>query len=151
MTSAEEQRATWLTLYPLFKQEVYHRREQIMRWTAVGAGTLFTFLSALLLISEPGRLSPAARTLLACAVLLLACTFASLIVQQQQRHRQAKQILIDLETALGLYDEGPGVRQPACYPDHWRSDWKNDTATRLSLILLGLFTLLALAATIWAP
>ncbi len=44
MITADDQRATLLALYPLFKEEVYRRREEMMRWTAIGAGSMVSIL-----------------------------------------------------------------------------------------------------------
>ena len=145
--SADPHQTTLLVLYPLFKEEVYRRREQILRWTATAAGSLFAIVSGLLLIPEAGRLSAGERMVLAGAILLLAGTFVSLILQQQQRHRQAKQTLIDLEQALGLYERDLFLHQRALYPDRWKTDWTYDPFTTISFALIGLFALLAIAAT----
>lgn len=150
MITAGEQRATLLTLYPLFKEEVYRRREQIMRWTAIGAGSLCTILLIVLLAPTTRQLTVGGRALLGGAVLLLAATCAMLILQQRQRHRQAKQTLIELEKALGLFDTNAFLDHRPLYPDHWQTDWKRDRTITLSLVLLGLLTLLALMAIVFA-
>jgi hypothetical protein len=147
MLTADEQRATLLTLYPLFKEEVYRRREQTMRWTAIGAASMCTILMVLLLVPEQGRLTLGGRALIAGAIMLLAATFASLIHQQHQRHRQAKHTLIELERALGLFEADSFSGQRPLYPDHWQTDWTRDHSAALSLTLLGLLALLALITT----
>jgi K+ transporter len=151
MISVETQRTILLALYPLFKEEVYRRRDHMMRWTAVGAAFLFAVVSGLLLVADEGRLSTGGRVILACAIVLLAGTFMWTILQQQHRHRQAKQILIDMEKALGLYDQDLFLHQRSLYPDHWQTDWMHDKAAMLSILLLGLFTMLAIAATAFVP
>lgn len=147
MITADEQRATLLALYPLFKEEVYRRREQMMRWTAIGAASMVAILLVLLLVPEQGRLSLSGRVLLAGAIVLLASTFAALVLQQHQRHRQAKQTLIEIERALGLFDPDIFRDRRPLYPAHWQTDWKHDRSTTLSLALLGLLAFLALFAT----
>jgi multisubunit Na+/H+ antiporter MnhG subunit len=144
MIGAEEKRATLLVVYPLFKEEVYRRREQMMRWTAIGAGSLFTVI--LILVLTHARLSSGSRLLIMVAILLLTVTFASLILQQQRRHQQAKQTLIDLEQALGFFDDRAILSQGSLYPAHWQTDWKRDTTVGWSLILLGLLALTAILA-----
>lgn len=150
MITADEQRTTMLALYPLFKEEVYRRREQMMRWTVIGSGSLCAILLALLLIPEQGRLSTGARGVIAGAIVLLTATFVSLVLQQRHRHRQAKQTLIELERALGLYDASLSPDHRPLYPNHWQTDWKRGRSTTLYLVILGLFALLALAATVLA-
>ena len=149
MIATEEQRATLLVLYPLFKEEVYRRRHEMIRWTAIGAGSLVAILIVLLLVPTQSRLTFGSRALLATAILLFAATFASLILQQQRRHRQAKQTLIELEQSLGLFDDNTFTSHRPLYPDRWQSDWKQDRSTTLSLVLLGLLALLALIAIVF--
>lgn len=150
MITAEEQRATLLGLYPLFKEEVYRRREQMMRWTAIGSGSMFTILFVLLLVPDQGRLTLSGRALAAGAIVLLAATFASLILQQRHRHRQAKQTLIELEQALGLFDADTFPSRRPLYPHHWQTDWTSDRSVDLSLLFIGLLSLLALLAAAFA-
>jgi hypothetical protein len=100
--------------------------------------------------SEGRRLSLSGRALVVGAIVLLTATFASLILQQQQRHRQAKRTLIELERALGLFEPDTFASQRPLYPNHWQTDWTGDRSTILSLVLLGLLTFLALVATILA-
>ncbi len=97
MITADEKRTTLLTLYPLFKEEVYRRREQMMRWTAIGAGSLFAILLLVLLTPAARQLTVASRVLLCSGVLLLTTTFVTLILQQRRRHQQAKHTSIELE------------------------------------------------------
>jgi hypothetical protein len=151
MITADEKRATLLTLYPLFKEEVYRRREQMMRWTAIGAGALVALLLVLLLIPTTDRLTSSGRALLAAGTVLLTATFVTLIAQQRQRHQQAKQTLIRLEQALGLFETDVFLDHRALYPDRWQTDWKQDRSMLSSLIVLGLLTLLVLLAIALIP
>ena len=91
MITEDERRETILQLYPIFKEEVYRRRDQMMRWTAIGAGSLVTLLIIALLIPAAHLLSATSRLLLACATLMLAITHMGIVWQQHNRHRQAKQ------------------------------------------------------------
>jgi hypothetical protein len=149
MITAEEQRATLLALYPLFKEEVYRRREEIMRWTAAGIGSLCTILLVLLLVPEPGRLTLTGRALAAGGILLLTATFIVLILQQQHRHRQAKRTLIELERALGLFDAATFPNRHPLYPEHWQTDWTRDRSVVFSILMLGSAALLALLAAVF--
>ncbi len=146
MMPADDTRAVLLTLYPLFKEEVYRRREHMMRWTAIGAVSLVCILLLLVLIGNGHRLTLLSRALLAGGIVSLTSTFITLIMQQHDRHRQAKQILIKLEQALGLFDSAASVQHQALYPEQWQTDWKQDRSTMASFILLGLLTLLVLVA-----
>ena len=142
MITADEKRTTLLTLYPLFKEEVYRRREQMMRWTAIGAGSLFAILLLVLLTPAARQLTVASRVLLCSGVLLLTTTFVMLILQQRHRHRQAKHTLIELEKALGLFDDNAFLTHGSLYPENWQTDWERDRSTVLSISLLALLTLI---------
>src|SRR5262249_35105138 len=93
-------------LYPLYKEEVYRRREQMMKLTAWGATGLIAMLFALLLNPSPHRLAGIPQWLIGVGSVVWGSLFCSLIVQQQYRHQLAKQLLIQLERALGFYEEG---------------------------------------------
>ena len=57
MIAQDERHDTTLALYKIFKEEVYRRRDQMMRWTAIGAGSLVTLLFIILLMPS-ARLLP---------------------------------------------------------------------------------------------
>lgn len=151
MSTAEEYRVTLLTLYPIFKEEVYRRRHEMMRWTAIGMGGLVAILVILLLAPPTAHLTIAGRVLMSGGVLLWTATIATLLLQQRDRHRQAKQILIELERELGLFESLVGQHDQPLYPDHWRTDWLRDRSIMLSLLLLGLLTLITIAAALLIP
>ncbi len=113
-------------LYPLYKQEVYRRREQMMRLTAFGSLGLIAMLFALLLSPQKERLTTTEGFLIGLASLVWCVLFCALILQQQNRHRMAKQVLVQLEQALGFYEEGLFVEQQALYPDGWKTAWLAD-------------------------
>lgn len=134
------------TLYPLYKEEVYRRREQMMKWTAVGAVGFLAMLGGLLLSPQKTVLSPLEGWLLALASLGWSGLCGALVLQQQHRHRQAKQVLIQLEQALGFYEEGLLVENQMLYPERWKSDWLSDRSSMVYLSALAFFNLLVLLA-----
>ncbi|MDP3090843.1 MAG: hypothetical protein Q8N04_09210 [Nitrospira sp.] len=146
MIPEDERRETVLRLYPIFKEEVYRRRDQMMRWTAIGAGSLVAILSIVLLGPAAHSLSATSRLLLACATLLLAITYMGIIWQQHNRHRQAKQQLITLEQALGLFGEFPSHHDSALYPEDWQNEWARDRSLLQYLTILTFLTGIALVA-----
>lgn len=79
MITQNERREAILTLYRIFKEEVYRRRDQMMRWTAIGAGSLMTLLLIVLLVPSVHLLTIPARLLLASGSLLFALTFAVMV------------------------------------------------------------------------
>lgn len=125
---------TLTVLYPLYKTEVYQRREQMIRLTAFGAFVLIAMTFALLLSPLKSRLSPVESLLLALGSLIWCGLFCGLILQQQHRHRLAKQVLIQIEQALGFYEDGLFIEHQTLYPAKWKIAWLKD---RTGLQYLG--------------
>src|SRR5689334_16378705 len=117
---------TLTVLYPLYKTEVYQRREQMMRLTAFGSFTLIAMTFALILSPLKSRLSPVEALLLGLAGLIWCGVCCTLILQQQHRHRLAKQVLIQIEQALGFYEDGLFNDRQALYPAKWKTAWLKD-------------------------
>jgi hypothetical protein len=132
-------------LYPLYKEEVYQRREQMMRLTVIGSLGLITMLFAFLLSPHHNQLTSLDALLTGLASMIWCGLFCGLIFQQQHRHRQAKQVLVQLEQALGFYEEGLVEEHQSLYPHGWRTAWLNDRAGILYFAslcsLTGLFLL----------
>ena len=132
-------------LYPLYKEEVYRRREQMMRLTAFGSLGLIAMLFALLLSPQKDRLTGFDALVIGVASLIWCGLFCALILQQQSRHRLAKQVLIQLEQALGFYEDGLFVENQSLYPEGWKTAWLGDRTAILYFAslwsLTGLFLL----------
>ena len=141
---------TLTVLYPLYKKEVYQRREQMMRLTAFGAFGLIAMTFALLLSPLKSRLSPPETLLLALGSLMCCGILCGLILQQQYRHRLAKQVLVQIEQALGFYEDGLFIEHQTLYPGKWKTAWLQDRSGMQYLaslcVLTGIF-LLALLLT----
>lgn len=135
-------------LYPSYKEEVYRRREQMMKLTAFACSFLVLLLVTMLAAPAPAR--PALTTVLfaATGVALFSALFAYLILQQRARHRMAKKALIDIERLLGLYDEGMYLEGRSLYPDHWQTDWQADRSVIVYLTILATLTVLVIAAVL---
>lgn len=146
MITEDKRREIVLRLYPIFKEEVYRRRDQMMRWTAIGAGSLVAILSIVLLIPSAHSLSASSRLLLACAALVLSITYMSIIWQQHNRHRQAKQQLIKIEQALDLFGASPSHHDNILYPEDWQNEWTRDRSLVQYLAILTLLTGIILVA-----
>ena len=134
-------------LYPLYKEEVYQRREQMMRLTILGSLGLITMLFAFLLSPYKARLTSFDTFFILLASLIWCGLFCGLIFQQQHRHRQAKQVLVQLEQALGFYEDGLVEEHQALYPLGWKTAWLSDRTGILyftSLCSLAVLFLLAL-------
>lgn len=147
-TEATQQVLT--VLYPLYKEEVYKRREQMIRLTAFGISGLMAMLFALLLNPIKSRLSSPEVFLLSLAALIWCGVFCGLILQQQYRHRLAKQILIQLERALGFYEDGLFIENQALYPAQWKTAWLGDRSGILYLASLCTLTAIFLLALLLA-
>ncbi|HKT34581.1 MAG TPA: hypothetical protein VJR03_07090 [Nitrospira sp.] len=141
---------TLTVLYPLYKNEVYQRREQMMRVTAFGAFTLIAMTFALLLSPVKGHLSLAEAILLALGSLIWCGLCCGLILQQQYRHRLAKQVLIQIEQALGFYEDGLFIEHQALYPAKWKTAWLRDRSGTHYLASLCALTAVFLVALLLA-
>lgn len=150
MITTEERRSTLLTLYPLFKEEVYRRRHEMMRWTVFGSAGLIAMLVALALNQHKDRPTSVEALLVGLASLIWCGLFCALIRQQQHRHRQAKQVLIQLEQALELYEQGIFMENRTLYPEAWTSDWISDRTGIVYFTTLGSLTVLFLIALLMA-
>ena len=133
-------------LYPWYKEEVFRRRELMMRLTWFGA-TIHVFLLTILLII-PTRHPTAATTALFAitGVALFTATFVFLIFQQRNRHRMAKATLIEIERALGLYATGLIVEGKALYPEGWQTAWLKDQSVTVYVTVLSALTALVIGA-----
>jgi hypothetical protein len=140
---------TLTVLYPLYKTEVYQRREQMMRLTAFGSFTLIAMTFALVLSPLKNRLSPVETLLLGLAALMWCGVCCTLILQQQHRHRLAKQVLIQLEQALGFYEDGLFIDHQTLYPGKWKTAWLKDRSGMHYLVSLCALTAVFLLALIF--
>jgi hypothetical protein len=98
----------------------------MMRLTAFGAFALIAMTFALLLSPLKSRLSSFEALLLALGGLIWCGLFCGLILQQQYRHRLAKQVLIQIEQALGFYEDGLFMEHQPLYPAKWKTAWLKD-------------------------
>ncbi|MGH7232728.1 MAG: hypothetical protein ACREJU_15425 [Nitrospiraceae bacterium] len=147
----EEQVEVLKVLYPWYKEEIFRRREQMMRLTAFASAFLVLLLVTMLAV--PARPSPDFTTALFAitGVALFSAVFAYLILQQRSRHRMAKQALIEIERVLGLYDEGLYLEGKALYPEDWKTDWLRDRSVTIYLAVLATLTVLVIAAVLLRP
>jgi len=125
-------------LYPWYKDEVYRRRQQMIWLTVVGASALvlLLFLVLALPLSRPGhRVEP---FLMITGVLVFSIAMVYFIHQQCVRHKMAKGILITLEQALGLYEDGRYLNDTSLYPKNWQNSGLGDRSEFIyhSIILM---------------
>ena len=107
-------------------------------------------LFAFLLSPHHDRLTSLDALLIGLASLIWCGLFCGLIFQQQYRHRQAKQVLVQLEQALGFYEEGLVAEHQALYPEGWKTAWLSDRSGMLYFTALCSLTGLFLLALLFS-
>jgi hypothetical protein len=147
----EEQLTVLKVLYPWYKEEVFRRREQMMRLTAFASA--FLVLLLVTMVAVPARPRPDFTTALFAitGVALFSATFAYLILQQRTRHRMAKQALLEIERVMGLYDQDLYILGKTLYPESWQTDWLRDRSVTIYLAVLTTLTVLVIAAVLLRP
>ena len=146
-----EQLEVLKVLYPWYKEEVFRRREQMMRLTAFASA--FLVLLLITMVAVPARPRPDFTTALfaVTGVALFSATFVYLVLQQRSRHRMAKQALIEIERTLGLYEEGFYLEGKALYPEEWQTAWTTDRSVIVYITVLTTLTVLVIAAVLLRP
>lgn len=147
----DEQVEVLKVLYPWYKEEVFRRREQMMRLTAFASAFLVLLLVTMLAVPARPRPDFTVALFAITGVALFSAIFAYLILQQRNRHRLAKQALIEIERVLGLYDEGLYQVGKALYPDDWQTAWLRDRSVVVYLAVLATLTVLVIAAVLIRP
>lgn len=143
--SREERLEILKLLYPLYKEEVYRRREQMMRLTAAGSALLLLLLFAIMW-TTPHLFTDTMAMLTIAGVSTFSSLLVYLIVQQRDRHQLAKQSLIEIEGALGLYQEGFYLDHKALYPQDWQTAWLSDRSVTVYIAVITMLTILLIAA-----
>ena len=142
----EKQVELFRILYPIFKNEIFQRREQMMRLSAFSCSFLVLLLVTLLAISPWTMANAPTRWLAISGVALFSCLFAYIILQHADRHRMAKQQLIALEHTQGLYEDGWQPNGEALFPKEWQSAWATDRSVTIYLSTLAVLTGLVICA-----
>jgi len=142
---SQEQLALFRVLYPLFKEEVFRRRDHMIKLSVFHNGFLMLLLM-MLAVSPGDTLDSTTRWLAISGIALFSGFFAYLILQQTDRHRMAKQQLIELEKGMGLYKEGWGRNGKTVYPEHWQTEWVADRSMTIYLTVLTSLTALVICA-----
>lgn len=143
---SEEQLEVFRVLYPWYKEEVFRRREQMMRLTAFGSAFLVLLLITILALAPPYPIDPTIKVFAITGTALFSALFVYLILQQRDRHRIAKQTLIEMERVLGLYEEGLYLVGKALYPEDWQTAWLNDRSVTVYVAVITALTILVIAS-----
>jgi hypothetical protein len=144
---SKEQQSQLKFLYPWYKEEVFRRRERMMWLTACTSGVLVLVLVIVQVFPAPPT-SPTTAVLVCLGVALFSGLMAYLIVQQRSRHLMAKQVLINIERELGLYEKGRHLEDAALYPEEWQRAWMRDVSVGIYLAGLAGLTSLVIAAVL---
>ncbi len=148
MNPDEKQLEVFRMLYPIFKKEVFQRRERMMHLTIFASTVLIALLISLCArVPESPPLFTGHWPIIS-GLGLFSGLLAYCILQQADRHRMAKQQLIELEKAVGLYKEGWRSNGEALYPHNWQSDWTVDRSVTMYLTILASLTVLVICAII---
>lgn len=100
-------------LYPLFKQEVFDRRDRIMKIAGLASGFLLFLMFLILYFAV-------SSWLLVIGVILFTGIILAAIKQHSRCHAQAKLGVIEIEQALGLFEPGAYFPDRGLYPEHWK-------------------------------
>lgn len=131
-------------LYPIFKKEVFDRRDRMMKIAALASGFLLLLQIFILYLSISSGL------LIISVIIFTGLTLAQ-IFQQSRRHQQAKQGVIEIEKALGLFEPGTYFPDRSLYPQHWQTRPPSDYGLimyTLGLISLAILVVLSLLITV---
>jgi hypothetical protein len=147
----EEQLEILRVLYPWYKEEVFRRREQMMRLTAFASAFHVLLLVTTMALAPSHATHFTTRLFAITGIALFSAIFVYLILQQRDRHRIAKQTLIEMERVLGLYDEGLYLVGKALYPQDWQTAWLSDRSVTVYVAVIGALTALVIAAVLVRP
>jgi hypothetical protein len=147
----EEQLEVLKVLYSWYKEEVFRRREQMMRLTAFASAFLVLLLVTMLAVPSAPHPGFTGALFAMTGVALFTGIFAYLILQQRDRHRMAKRALIEIERAMGLYEEGRYLLGESLYPEDWQTAWLGDRSVTVYLTVLTTLTVLVIAAVLLRP
>ena len=145
---SEEQLEVFRVLYPWYKEEVFRRREHMMRLTAFGSAFLVLLLITILALAPPSPMDPTIKVFAVTGTALFSALFVYLILQQRDRHRLAKHTLVAMERVLGLYEEGRYLTDAAVYPKDWQTTWLSDRSVTVYVVVITVLTILVIASIV---
>jgi hypothetical protein len=108
-----EKLETLRRLYPIFKQEVFDRRDQTMKIAGLASGFLLFLMFLILYFAI-------SSWLLILGVVIFTAIVIIQLRQHSRRHAQAKLGVIEIEKALSLFEPGTYLPDKPLYPDHWK-------------------------------
>lgn len=130
------------TLCPMFKEEVYRRTRRISNIMIGGSAGLVAGM--LWFATWADEFGAEERLVCAAGVAVLVGALLHQISREAARHAGAKEALIRVERALGLFESGRHIPAAALYPEAWMVPPPRTGATRAADIVLSLLGLLFL-------
>ena len=135
------------TVYPIYKREVYGRRQSIM-WIAMGGSA--TLLVLLLLASSQWLTLGTLRWAMILGVVVFSSLLISQIRQQELRHKQAKYELIEIEKALEFFTEDSYLPGKSLYPQAWQVLPERNWQSLISILSLVVLTALVILSFLFS-
>lgn len=135
------------TLYPIFKKEVYERREQMTRISRFGMG-LFLGMMILILVVPVEMGSNPVKFFSSSGTAILAGLLVFQMWQHRKRHIMAKYAVIEIEKALFLFEPDIYLPGKGLYPDEWKQYQGGEQEWFLTSFLLVVVSSLSILA-IW--
>ncbi|MFZ5862897.1 MAG: hypothetical protein ACOYXR_08665 [Nitrospirota bacterium] len=136
------------TLCPMFKEEVYRRTRRISNLTVGGSAGLVAGM--LWFATWADEFGDVERMVCAVAVLVFVGTLLHQVSREAARHAGAKEALIRVERALGLFEPGRHLPGDALYPDAWMKAPPRSRATRAAEVVLTVLGVLFVLEIFWA-
>jgi len=127
------------TLCPMFKEEVYRRTARIGNITILGAAGLVGGM--LWYATWADEFGDVERLLCALGVVMFLGALLYQVSREAERHAEAKDALIRIERALGLFEPGRHLPAAAVYPEAWMvlpPKARSTRAAQVVLVVLGL-------------
>ncbi len=127
-------------LCPMFKEEVYRRTARIGNITMFGAAGLIGGM--LWFATWADEFGAVERLLCAAAVAIFIAALLYQVSREAARHGGAKEALVRIERALGLFEPGHHMPAAAIYPETWMVLPPKSRSTRAAYVVLPLLGLL---------
>ncbi len=116
----QERMELFKVLYPLFKKEVYHRRDQILKVASLSSGFFLVLVFAVSCFKAFGVSFRPYFFPMIMALLIFEVVICYHLAQHKSRHEQAKRMLISLEEQMGFFKEGVMEASKRFYPEKWK-------------------------------
>ena len=127
-------------LCPMFKEEVYRRTARIGNITMFSAAGLTGGM--LWYATWADEFGDVERLLCARAVVIVVGALLYQVSREAARHAGAKDALIRIERALGLFEPGRHMPAAPLYPEAWMVLPPKSQATRAAQVVLTLLGIL---------